>query len=106
MGAVEGKLIEQMVRDGQPLPDKIANAPRLGRGLDLYYIAFQDLSSCRNVGMAVGPIPWTAIKLYCDEHKIKGEQRDDVFFLVAALDEAYREHVQKDSDKRTKKGLK
>lgn len=92
-----------MVRDGVPLPDKIANAPELARGLELYFMAFQELTTCRSLGMSVGPIPWTAIKLFCDEHEIEGEQRDDAFYLVKALDDAYREYLDKQADK-DKKG--
>lgn len=91
-----------MVRDGQPLPDHIQNAPELTQGLELFYNAFQDLSSCRTAGMSLGPIPWTAMDQYCVRYGINGEQRDDLFHHVEKLDEAYREYVEKKAEKKSK----
>jgi len=58
-------------------------------GLNLFYTSFLDLTSCRTLGYAQGPIPWLAIHHYCEAHGIVGEQREDVFFHVARLDKAY-----------------
>ena len=58
-------------------------------GLNLFYIAFLDLTSCRALGYSQGPIPWLAIHHYCEAHDMDGEQREDVFYHVARLDKAY-----------------
>ena len=92
-----------MLADGVPLPDHILNAPTLLPGLALYYNAFHDLSSCRTLGMTLGPIPWTAINDYCYHADITGEQRDDMFHHVMALDDEYRAFVEKQSEARQKK---
>lgn len=97
MGPSEGKLIEQMIRDNVELPDHIKNAPELLHGLELFYNGFQDLSSCRSVGFSIGPIPWTATDQYCTRFKIRGDQRDDFFYYVELMDEAYRAYVDKKS---------
>jgi hypothetical protein len=104
MGAVEEKLIADLSRAGQPLPEKIQNAPTLLLGLEFYYNAFQDLSSCRSVGMGLGPIPWTAMNDYCRSYGIRGEQREDFFHHVSALDDKYREYVNKEAEKNKNKG--
>lgn len=88
-GPTEQSIIQQCVKSRLPLPDAIANAPELDLGLDLYFNAFMDLTTCRQLGMAEGPIPWTAIRHYCDEHDLDGEQRDDLFFHVRELDNVY-----------------
>lgn len=103
MGAVEEKLLEQFVRDGVPIPDKIQNAPQLNIGLELYYVAFQELNSCRALGMTIGPIPWTAVKTYCDEHGIVSDLREDVFYYITQMDEAYLSYVSKTSDDKNSK---
>jgi hypothetical protein len=82
-------IVERCVRARQPYPDAIANAPELEPGLNLFYMAFLDLTSCRTLGYAQGPIPWLAIHHYCEAHGIEGEQREDVFHHVSALDKAY-----------------
>lgn len=73
----------------QPYPDAIANAPELMTGLNLFYTAFMDLTSCRALGYAQGPIPWLAIHHYCEAHEIEDEQREDMFYHVSRLDKTY-----------------
>lgn len=82
-------IVEQCVRMRSPYPDAIANAPELHPGLNLFYTAFLDLTSCRTLGYSQGPIPWLAIDHYCQANEIEGEQREDVFYHVAHLDKAY-----------------
>lgn len=77
-----------------PLPPAIQNAPVLFRGLELFFVAFLDLVSERQVTMAgMTPIPWTAIDRYCEANEIYGEQREDVFYFVRKLDQASATHV-------------
>lgn len=73
-----------------PLPDKIANAPELFLGLELYYKAFLDLTTCRGQGYGTeGPIGWLVIKEYADAHGLSIEQRDDLFYHIQHMDAAY-----------------
>ena len=51
-----------------------------------------DLTSCRAHGYGEGPIPWTAVGQWCDEHRITGDQREDVRYHVSKLDTVYLEH--------------
>ena len=80
-----------------PLPERIQNAPDLFLGLDLFYMAFMNLSSCRSQGGygSEGPIGWLQINEYCFVHGIIGEQRDDLFYHVQRLDQAYLEYKTK-----------
>jgi hypothetical protein len=71
------------------LPEKIANAPELWLGLELYYDAFVELCSCRPTGWSMCPIPWTVIVDYAVAHGIVGEQLDDLFFFVRGMDAEY-----------------
>lgn len=75
-----------------PIPKEILNAPELLPGLELFYAAFNDLHTCRPVGMAEGQIPWTTIDLYCERYDITGDQREDFFYHIRELDHAYLEH--------------
>jgi hypothetical protein len=58
-------------------------------GLELYFTAFFDLTSCRSIGMGEGPIPWLAINMYCQANGIVGEQREDVLYQIQQLDQEY-----------------
>lgn len=95
MGDKEEKLVEQLLRDGVDLPEHLANPPDLLSGLELFYHAFRELSTCRALGMSVGPIPWTATNDFCIYHTITGTQRADLFYHVENLDVIYRDEVEK-----------
>lgn len=91
----ETKIIETALKSGQPIPNKIQNAPELWPGLELFYLAFLELSSTRNVGFGLGPIPWTSMSDYCVAHDIEGEQRDDLIYHVSHLDLEYLKYKDK-----------
>ena len=89
----QGKTEEEIIRQCQlhrmPLPDKIANAPTLELGLDFYFTAFTELTTCRPVGMGEGMIPWTAIKEWGVFNKLDEEEFYDFKYLISAMDSAY-----------------
>ena len=58
-------------------------------GLELYYDAFWELSTCRATGLALGPIPWSAIKDYAVTFGLDEAQEEDLFYLVRAVDNAF-----------------
>lgn len=72
-----------------PLPETIQNAPELVVGQQLYYTGFIDLTSCRAVGMGVGPIPALSIFEYCLLKEIEGDQRQDFVDIIQRLDQKY-----------------
>lgn len=96
-------IIEQCIRQRMPLPEKIRNAPSLELGLDLFYVAFMDLTSCRAVGFGEGPIPWTATRIMADEELgLAGEQREDLFYYIGRMDTVYLEHRAKKQESKAK----
>lgn len=52
-------------------------------------MAFLDLTTCREVGDAVGPINWLTLQRYAEVNEVTGEQREDLFYHVQKMDEAY-----------------
>ncbi len=72
-----------------PLPDKIANKPTLNEGLFFYWQAFADLSTDRSLGMAEGPIPWSAIDRYGYRHDIWSDEFDRLVYIIRGLDSEY-----------------
>lgn len=99
-GPTERTIIEQSVRQRLPLPDRIANAPELFPGLDIYYTAFLDLTTCRQLGYgAEGPISWLVIDEYADRSGFEGEQREDLFYHVQEMDRAYVQHMTSKANK-------
>lgn len=83
-----------------PLPDRIASAPILLPGLEMYLTAFNRLSTCRQIGMGVGPIPWTAIGVYADQEELDEEHRSDLYYFVERLDCEFLSWSAKKSEKK------
>jgi len=85
------------MRSGDPIPDAILNAPLLPRYLEFFYDAFNRLSTCRQIGMAEGPIPITAILEYGRFYDCDHTLLDDLIYHVMKLDEVYFEHQKRQS---------
>jgi hypothetical protein len=83
------KLQDQADKMKIPAPDWVLNRPELRIGLEFYYMAFHELSSCRAVGMGEGPIPWTAMKIYADTYEIYDDEFERFVHLLTDMDMAY-----------------
>jgi hypothetical protein len=91
-GPTEKAIIHSAARDRQPLPERIQNAPDLLLGLEIYYLAFLDFTSCRTAGYGTeGPISWMTIEDYADRKGIEGAQREDLHYYISNMDAAYLE---------------
>lgn len=92
LGSVEKNIALQAVRSGQPLPDRIANAPQLELGLQLYLTAFFDLDAERESGMSLGRIPWSAVDRYAVAYELDDEQYEDLHYFIKHMD---TEHIKR-----------
>ena len=70
-------------------------------GLELYFTAFMELSTCRAFGFGAGPIPWSAIRDYATAHELEEDQTQELFFFTMRMDRAYLEY---NSSKTASKG--
>lgn len=90
-------VIDQCLQDGIELPPHLANKPEIEPGLSMYWEAFSKLGSCRQIGMGIGPVPWTAIEAWADAHGYDDDHREDLHYHVEALDAVYMKHANKSS---------
>lgn len=93
MGSVERRIVQESYARRQPLPPRIANAPQLAIGLELYYLAYMEISTCRSVGMTAGPIPWTSVQDYATAFDFDEEQTENLHVYVRAMDKAFLDHL-------------
>lgn len=87
-------------RGHQPrLPTRVENAPQVQLGLELYWIAYSDLTTCRPPSFAgVPPIPWTAIATYAQINMLDHEQFSDLVYFVRQLDDEFMDwHERQES---------
>ena len=75
-------------------------------GLELFYGAFLDLSTCRPSGWGLCAIPWTVIHDYASANRLMGDEREDLFFHIRKMDDAYMEYHKSKTDKESKLGSK
>jgi hypothetical protein len=101
MGKAEKRMIREAYRRKKPVPERIQNAPDLLLGLELYFDAFIELSTCRNTGWAPGPIPFWSIYEYCAKEDLDAEESEDMFFHIRHMDQAYLQFVESKNQEKT-----
>jgi len=81
-------------RERRPLPPQLLNSPHLRAGLELFYGAFWDLTTERQLGFgSVGQIPTSAIDDWADRHELNWNQREELKFVIRKMDPVYIDHV-------------
>ena len=99
---MEKRILERCAQDGfRRIPEAIKNAPELLPGLEFYYDTFWELDSCRQQGMSLGPIPWTAIQKFGEVMKLDEETLDDLHYFIRSLDNKYRLHMESKNGNKT-----
>jgi hypothetical protein len=81
------------MRERSPLPQFLINCPELQQGLELYFQAFMELSTCRGVGFGEGPIPWTAMMQWAVHNSLSDDQTDTLVYIMHEMDGAYLRHM-------------
>lgn len=71
------------------VPDWYANWPETYACDDFYMEAFWELSTTRQFGQAIGPIPWHHIVQYGVHHGLDGAMLNVLVRVVRILDEAW-----------------
>ena len=78
------------------LPDWWDKCPPHVRGDDFYIEAFWELSSCRDFGMGIGPIPWHRIVQYGEWKKLDDGMMRLFIRIIRELDDAYVKDLNED----------
>lgn len=89
-------MVQQAVRSGCPIPERVLQAPTLQRGLQLYLQAFFDLDAERSRGMSVGRIPWSAIVRYAEHLDLDEDQTDSLIYFLGAMDAEHLKRLNKE----------
>jgi len=72
-------------------------------GTERVWEAFWHLTTDREIGMGVGPVPWTAMDRYAARHAIDDPDDFDEFVeLITAMDQAYLDHCRTEQDRQAK----
>lgn len=71
-------------------------APDLAPRLAFVWSAFWELNSCRQAGMQLGPIPWTAIDRWAESEGLADRER--FRRLIRALDIEFVDSMEDEGD--------
>ena len=87
-----------MLKAGMSLPVPWQDKPTM-KGRDFWYMeAFGELSTCRAIGMDVGPIPWSSIILYVDRQRIETEWEFNT--VIRSMDTEYLRFIKEQREKK------
>lgn len=81
--------LEKMAEAGMEVP-ALERKPDL-TGYEWIWEAFFELGTCRSIGMAIGPIPWTAIRDYRIDHDMDVEESYILSNCIRAMDRKWLE---------------
>lgn len=91
---MESRILRECYAWKKKVPDKIKNAPDLLLGLEFYFRAFVDLTTCRSSGWSPGPIPWTDIHGYAIMNGLDEEEADTLHHHISKMDNAYLTQIE------------
>lgn len=74
---------EQMSGEAREVLDR---QPEHDEAMGVVFNAWNDLSTCRPVGMAEGRIPWTACDRWCERHGMDDDAAQLLWTVIAKLD--------------------
>ncbi len=77
-----------MIARGITPPEKF-DEPEVDVTVEFFVLASIHLLSCRQVGMDVGPVPWTAVVIYCK--KVGYSDWERMFHIVSQIDQGLRD---------------
>jgi hypothetical protein len=85
---------DHLLEEGKPVPPDYLQRPRLHPALQIYWDAFWELSADRQIGMAIGRIPFTAIDRYAVRYGIEEVDEFDTFRnVIRSMDAEFRDQT-------------
>lgn len=69
--------------------ETLSEAPVISREAMWFWTAFGHLGGDRNSGMGLAPIPFTAMRAYADEYRLRGHEREAFFEIIRTVDSEY-----------------
>jgi len=87
---------------GRPLDKRIAEAPTLQLGLQLFLQAFFDLDSERSHAMGVTRIPKSAVRSYARDFGFNAEETEELEYYISVMDNAECKRIVQHRERESK----
>lgn len=88
-------MVEAAKARGVPAPEWLDEVPVLIDGDEFYLQAFNELSTCRQIGFGVGPIPWRDIIFFAEYARLDETMLPIFVRIIRAMDRVYLEWSDK-----------
>ena len=88
-----------MIKVKSPTPSWFNDQPVHNRGDDWYLERFWELSSERQIGMELGPIPFSKIKETASEWQLSTRTAEGFTMIIRAMDREYLKWIEKEKAK-------
>jgi hypothetical protein len=93
-------MVDAAIAKGRPPPDWFENDNVvLPAAAEFYMAAFWDLSTCRPMGMTVGPIPWDKIQAYAEFADLNRELAQVFGIVIRRMDIVFMDDMREQSEK-------
>lgn len=83
------------------VPAWYRDQPQLIRGDEFYLTAFWELSSCRQFGYSIGPIPWNRVVEYGERRRLDRRMIKVFEVVLRELDEVYLAWLRDNQERKT-----
>lgn len=94
-GDIEQILVQQARNAGEPIPEAIANKPRLAPGNRFFWDAFFDLDTERSHGQGLSKIPRSAISAYAAECGLNEDEKFELIYVIRRVDDWHLDELAK-----------
>lgn len=95
-------MCEELVRRGVKAPDWYDDCPPLAPGHEFYLNAFNRLTTDRQIGQGVGPIPHSKIEEYGEKRGLDSAMMLTFETVIRAMDRRYLKWVEREAELRRK----
>jgi hypothetical protein len=86
----------------QAAAEWMSHAPKVEDDYRIYWNGFHELTSCRQLGMTVGPIPFTAIAEYTQFYPFMEAEAHFFVDVIRRIDNAYLKLLHKKGEQTNK----
>jgi hypothetical protein len=90
---------------GMEPPAWFFDQPEIWFQNQFYWNAFNELSSERQIGMGLGPIPLSAIRRYAEEWELDGDEYEVFYSIIRKMDIKYLDMTHSKNQTQDGKGL-
>lgn len=93
----------KLLEEGRDPPPVFFEQPEIPLWQQFYWVAFHELSTERQLGMGLGPIPSSSILAYAREYELDRDETSNLVSLVRSLDTEFLQLSNRKLTRRTKK---